>query len=94
MTAAATIWTRLARPSQVRWRINRRFLEQVAVAYPEDTERLRRMSLIEESTPKQVRMANLAMVGSHSINGVSAIHTALIKTLLVPECSVLAGAIQ
>jgi starch phosphorylase len=43
------------------------------------------MSLIEESTPKQVRMANLAIVGSHSINGVSTIHTDLIKTSLAPE---------
>ena len=65
----------LPRHLQIIYEINRRFLEQVAVAYPGDTERLRRMSLIEESTPKQVRMANLAIVGSHSINGVSAIHT-------------------
>ena len=43
------------------------------------------MSLIEESTPKQVRMANLAIVGSHSVNGVSAIHTQLVKTSLVPD---------
>jgi starch phosphorylase len=43
------------------------------------------MSLIEESTPKQVRMANLAIVGSHSINGVSAIHTGLLKTSLASE---------
>ena len=75
----------LPRHLQIIFEINRRFLEQVAVAYPGDTERLRRMSLIEESTPKQVRMANLAMVGSHSINGVSAIHTELIKTSLVPD---------
>ena len=75
----------LPRHLQIIFEINRRFLEQVAVAYPGDTERLRRMSLIEESTPKQVRMANLAMVGSHSINGVSAIHTNLIKTSLVPD---------
>jgi starch phosphorylase len=43
------------------------------------------MSIIEESTPKQVRMANLAMVGSHSVNGVSEIHTELIKTSLAPD---------
>ena len=75
----------LPRHLQIIYEINRRFLEQVAVAYPGDAERLRRMSLIEESTPKQVRMANLAIVGSHSINGVSAIHTGLIKTSLVPD---------
>ena len=43
------------------------------------------MSIIEESTPKQVRMANLAVVGSHSVNGVSRIHTELIKTSLAPD---------
>ena len=43
------------------------------------------MVAIAESTPKQVRMANLAMVGSHSINGVSAIHTNLTKASLVPD---------
>ena len=52
---------------------------------PEIDERIRRMSIIEESTPKQVRMANLAMVGSHSINGVSRIHTELVKTSLAPD---------
>jgi starch phosphorylase len=43
------------------------------------------MSLIEESSPKQVRMTHLAIVGSHSINGVSALHTELIRTALVPD---------
>jgi starch phosphorylase len=75
----------LPRHLQIIYEINRRFLEQVAVAYPGDTERLRRMSLIEESTLKQVRMTNLAIVGSHSINGVSAIHTGLVQTSLVPD---------
>ena len=58
---------------------------EVAAAYPGDTARLARMSVIEESAPKQVRMANLAIVGSHSINGVSAIHTQLLKTTLAPD---------
>jgi glycogen phosphorylase len=75
----------LPRHLQIIFEINRRFLDQVAVAYPGDTERLGRMSLIEESAPKQVRMANLAIVGSHSINGVSAMHTALVKTSLVRD---------
>ena len=75
----------LPRHLQIIYEINRRFLDQASVAYPGDVERIRRMSLIEESTPKQVRMANLAMVGSHSINGVSAIHTELIKTSLAPD---------
>jgi starch phosphorylase len=75
----------LPRHLQIIYEINRRFLDQVAPASPKDTERRRRMSLIEESTPKQVRMAHLAVVGSHSVNGVSALHTALIKTSLAPD---------
>ncbi len=75
----------LPRHLQIIYEINRRFLDQVSAAYPGDMERPRRMSLIEESTPKQVRMTNLAIVGSHSINGVSAIHTGLVKTLLAPD---------
>jgi starch phosphorylase len=75
----------LPRHLQIIYEINRRFLEQITSAYPGDMERLRRMSLVEESMPKQVRMAHLAVVGSHSINGVSALHTDLIKTSLVPD---------
>jgi len=75
----------LPRHLQIIYEINRRFLDRVSVAHPGDVERIRRMSIIEESTPNQVRMANLAMVGSHSINGVSRIHTELIKTSLAPD---------
>ena len=75
----------LPRHLQIIYEINRRFLDRVSVACPGDVERIRRMSIIEESTPKQVRMANLAMAGSHSINGVSKIHTELIKTSLAPD---------
>ena len=75
----------LPRHLQIIYEIDRRFLEATALAYPEDRERLKRMSLIEEATPKQLRMANLAVVGSHSINGVSAIHTRLIQTSLLPD---------
>jgi starch phosphorylase len=75
----------LPRHLQVMYEINRRFLEEIQLTYPGDSERLTRMSLVDESPPKQVRMANLAVVGSHSINGVSAIHTDLIKTLLLPD---------
>jgi len=70
---------------QLIYEINRRFLEQVARASPGETERLRRLSLIEESTPKQVRMVHVAIVGSHAVNGVSALHTELLKTSLVPD---------
>ncbi|HEY7220674.1 MAG TPA: glycogen/starch/alpha-glucan phosphorylase [Candidatus Binatia bacterium] len=75
----------LPRHLQIIYEINRRFLEEAGATYPRDKERLKRMSLIEEATPKQLRMANLAVVGSHSINGVSAIHTRLIQTSLVPD---------
>jgi starch phosphorylase len=75
----------LPRHLQIIYEINRRFLQQVAAAYPGSTELLTRMSLIEESAPKQVRMAHLAIAGSHSVNGVSAIHTRLLKTKLAPD---------
>ena len=61
----------LPRHLQIIYEINRRFLERVSAAYPGERDGIERMSLIEESTPKQVRMANLAIVGGHSINGVS-----------------------
>jgi starch phosphorylase len=83
----------LPRHLQIIYEIDRRFLEETAVAYPGDRERLKRMSLIEEATPKQLRMANLAVVGSHSINGVSAIHR-IDKDSLVPDLPALAGKIQ
>lgn len=75
----------LPRHLQIIYEINRRLLDQVSAVYPSDLERRRRMSLIEESTPKQVRMVSLAIVGSHSINGVSQIHSELIKTSLAPD---------
>ena len=75
----------LPRHMEVIYEINRRFLQQVSVAFPGETSRLNRMSLVEESLPKQVRMVNLAIVGSHSVNGVSAIHTGLLETALVPD---------
>lgn len=69
----------LPRHLQLIYEINQRFLQKVEVRHPGDTERLRRMSLIEESNPKQVRMANLAIVGSHAVNGVSALHSRLLQ---------------
>lgn len=77
----------LPRHLQIIYEINHRFLDQVSVAFPGDTDRLRRMSLIEENAPPQARMANLAIVGSHSINGVSKIHSKLIERSLVPDFS-------
>ena len=75
----------LPRHLQIILEINRRFLEQAKAVYPGDDGRFRRMSLIEESSPQQVRMANLAIVGSHSLNGVARIHSALLKTSLLPD---------
>jgi hypothetical protein len=75
----------LPRHLQIIYEINRRFLDEVSARFPGDQERLRRMSLIEEDSRKQVRMAHLAIVGSHSINGVSALHTELIQSSLVPD---------
>jgi starch phosphorylase len=65
--------------------INRRFLGVVATVWPDDHDRARRVSIIEEGHEGQVRMANLAIVGSHSVNGVSALHSELVKTRLVPD---------
>ncbi len=69
----------LPRHLEVIYEINQRFLDEVARRYPGDGERLARMSLIEEGYEPKVRMAHLAIVGSHSINGVSALHTQIIK---------------
>lgn len=75
----------LPRHMQIVYEINSRFLRQVANHFPGDNERLRRMSLIEEGQPKMIRMAYVALIGSHSVNGVSALHTHLIKTELFKD---------
>lgn len=75
----------LPRHLQIIYDINYHFMQKVAIAFPGDLGKLSRMSLIEESSPKQVRMANLCIVGSHSTNGVAAIHTELLKTRVVPD---------
>src|SRR5262249_15623767 len=67
------------------YEINRRFLDDVRKSYPGDVDRVRRMSLIEETPVRQVRMANLAIVGTHSTNGVAAIHTELLKKTVVRD---------
>ncbi|HWR21238.1 MAG TPA: glycogen/starch/alpha-glucan phosphorylase [Verrucomicrobiae bacterium] len=75
----------LPRHLQIIYEINRRFLTQVASMWPGEHERLRHMSLIEEGEHKAVRMVNLAIVGSHATNGVSDLHTHMVKTSLVPD---------
>jgi glycogen phosphorylase len=75
----------LPRHLQIIYEINRRFLDQVARRFPGDPGRLRAMSIIDEGPPKQVRMAHLAIVGSHSVNGVAALHTDLLKSGLFAD---------
>ncbi len=75
----------LPRHLQIIFEINYRFLKQVSWKFPGDMERLRRMSLIEEGEHRMVRMAYLAMVGSHSVNGVAKLHTELLKTNVVQD---------
>src|SRR5262249_50358188 len=64
--------------------INRRFLERVMIVFPDNPEKLKRMTIITEDSDPQVRMAHLSIVGSHSINGVSELHSELVKKTLVP----------
>ena len=75
----------LPRHLQIVYEINRRFLDQVRILYPGDSDKLRRTSIIEEGARKQVRMAHLATIGSHSVNGVSALHSRLVQTSLFPD---------
>jgi glycogen phosphorylase len=75
----------LPRHMEIIFGINHQFLREVSRVWPEDVERQNRMSIIEEGPEKQVRMAHLAIVGSHAINGVSKLHSELLKTSLVPD---------
>jgi starch phosphorylase len=72
----------LPRHLQIAFEINRRHLEAVSLRWPGDEQRLRRMSLFEEEGEKKLRMSHLAVVGSHSLNGVSALHTQILKERL------------
>lgn len=75
----------LPRHLQVIHEINRRFLDEVSTRHPNDYDRLRRMSIIEEGEVKNVRMVNLAVVGSHAVNGVAALHTEILKRDLLGD---------
>ena len=75
----------LPRHLQLIYEINARFLADVRARDGDDGERLARMSLIEEHPIRSVRMAHLAIVGSHSTNGVSEMHSELVRTRLVPD---------
>ncbi len=69
----------LPRHLEIIYEINRRFLDDVRLKFPGDDDRLRRMSIIDESGPRYVRMANLACIGTKAINGVAAMHTDLLR---------------
>lgn len=75
----------LPRHMEIIFGINHQFLRTVARRWPLDVDKQRRMSVIEEGPEKQIRMAHLAIVGSHAINGVSRLHTELLKNSLVPD---------
>lgn len=75
----------LPRHMMIIYEINRRHLEATAQKYPNDGHKLQRMSIIEDGYPKMVRMAQLAVVGSHTVNGVAAIHSGLVASRLFPD---------
>jgi starch phosphorylase len=75
----------LPRHLDIIFEINRRFLDGVRAKYPGDDGRLLRVSLIEEGPVKQVRMAHLAIVGTHKTNGVASIHSRLLQSRVVPD---------
>ena len=79
--------TILPRHMQIIYEINRRFLRKAVSFFkgPKMEESIRAVSIIEESNPKNVRMANLAIIGSHSVNGVAQLHTQLLKDTMFPE---------
>jgi starch phosphorylase len=75
----------IPRHLEIVYEINRRFLDDVRRLYPGDEARVQRMSLIEEGPVRKVRMAHLAVVGSHSTNGVAAIHSDLLRTRVLRD---------
>jgi starch phosphorylase len=75
----------LPRPLEIIYELNRRFLEEVRQRYPGDDARAARLSLIDESGEKRVRMAHLATVGSHAVNGVAALHSRLLKETVLRD---------
>ncbi len=75
----------LPRHLEIIYEVNRRFLDEVHLRYPGDDQLLRRLSLIDEAGEKYVRMAHLASLGSHAINGVAALHTELLKQTVLRD---------
>lgn len=75
----------LPRHLDIIYEINSRFLEEISKKYPNDNAKIKRMSLIEEGHDKRVSMSKLCIIGSHSVNGVSELHTELLKTTLFKD---------
>jgi starch phosphorylase len=75
----------LPRHLEIIYELNRRFLDEVRLEHPGDEGLVQRLSLIEEAEPKYVRMANLAALGSHAINGVSALHTGQLQETVLKD---------
>jgi len=75
----------LPRHLEIVYEINRRFLEDMRARYPGDDQRLARLSLIDEAGERYVRMAHLACVGSHAVNGVAALHSELLKKTVMRD---------
>lgn len=75
----------LPRHLEIILEVNRRLTEEVRTRFPGDEGRIGRVSLVEEGTERKIRMANLAIVGSHSTNGVAAIHSRLLRTVTVKD---------
>jgi starch phosphorylase len=77
--------TLIPRHLEIIYEVNRRFLDDVRARFPQDPQRAQRMSLIEEGPARRVRMAHLAVVGSHSTNGVAQIHSDLLRTRVLHD---------
>jgi len=77
--------TVLPRQLEIIYEINRRLLDEARVRFPGDDGRVQRISLVEEGGSRKIRMANLAIVGSHSTNGVAAVHSKLLRTTTVKD---------
>ncbi len=75
----------LPRQLEIIYEVNRLLLDDVRTRFPGNTERVRRVSLVEEADGRKIRMANLAIVGSHSTNGVAAIHSELLRKTTVKD---------
>ncbi|MBN3760582.1 glycogen/starch/alpha-glucan phosphorylase [Burkholderia sp. Ac-20365] len=75
----------LPRPLEIIYEINRRFLDEIRRHYPGDEARVARMSMIDETGDKKVRMAHLSMVGCHAVNGVAELHSALLKETVLRD---------